>query len=159
MKTLTSAALNHLHCQRKWARFTLRKPTPVPRPPCADMKEKCHSWLNNSTQKIKYARRAVMLPVVLIAMHFTKDAKCYCKHSLYFHDSKCLSVSFQCHRPVLLIHQQFSGHIPKGNSLKCTFILITDLKLVRTASTSAKSCSCFVQNFIWLPDFKEAKPG
>lgn len=158
MKTFTSATLNPFHCRRKWTEFTLRKPTPVPRPPCPDMKEKCHSWLNNSAQKIKYVRPAVMLPVVLIAMHFTKDAKRYCKHSLYFHDSKCFSVSFHCHRPALLIHQQFSGHIPKGNSLKCTFILITDLKLVGTVSTSAKSCSCFVQNFIWLPDFKEAKP-
>lgn len=148
MKTFTSAALDQFHCQKKWTGFTLRKPTPVHRPPCPDMKEKCHSWLNNSAQKIKHVRQAVMLPVVLIAMHFTKDAECYCKHSLYFHDSKCFSVSFHCHRPVLLIHQQFSGHIPKGNSLKCTFILITDLKLVRTVSTSAKSCSCFVQNFI-----------
>ena len=148
MKTFTSARLNQFHCQGKWTGFTLRKPTPVPRPPCPDMKEKCHSWLNNSAQKIKYVRQAVMLSVVLIAMHFTKDAKCYCKHSLYFHDSKCFSAPFHCHRPALLIHQQCSAHIPKGISLKCTFILITDLKLVHSVSTSAKSCSCFVQNFI-----------
>lgn len=158
MKTFTSAKLNQFHCQGKWTAFTLRKPTPVPRPPCPDMKEKCHSWLNNSAQKIKYVTQAVMLSVVLIAVHFMKDAKCYCKNSLYFHDSKCFSAPFHCHRPVLLIHQQCSAHIPKGNSLKCTFILITDLKLVHTVSTSAKSCSCFVQNFIWLPDFKAAKP-
>jgi len=148
MKTLISAKLNQFHCHEKWTCFTLRKPTPVPRPPCPDMKEKCHSWLNNSAQKIKYITQAVMLSVVLIAMHFTKDAKCYCKHSSYIHDSKCFSAPFHCHRPVLLIHQQRSTHIPKGNSLKCTFISITDFKLVHTVSTSAKSCSCFVQNFI-----------
>lgn len=148
MKTFGSAKLNQFYCQGKWTSFTLRKPTPVPRPPCPDMKEKCHSWLNNSAQKIKYVTQAVMLSVVLIAMHFTIDTKCYCKHSLYFHDSKCFSASFHRHRPVLLIHQQCSAHIPKGSSLKCTFILITDLKLVHTVSTRANSCSCFVQNFI-----------
>lgn len=48
MKTFTSTKLNQFHCQGKWTGFTLRKPTPVLRPPCPDMKEKCHSWLNNS---------------------------------------------------------------------------------------------------------------
>lgn len=58
MKTFTSAQLNQFHCQGKWTGFALRKPTPLLRPPHPDMKEKCHSWLNNSAQKIKYVTQA-----------------------------------------------------------------------------------------------------
>lgn len=58
MKTFTSATLNQFHCQGKWTSLTLRKPTPVLRPPHPDMKEKCYSWLNNSAQKIKYVTEA-----------------------------------------------------------------------------------------------------
>lgn len=58
MKTFTSAKLNQFHFQGKWTCFTLRKPTSVLRLPHPDMKEKRHSWLNNSAQKIKHVTQA-----------------------------------------------------------------------------------------------------
>lgn len=57
-KAFTSAKRNQFHCQGKWTSFTLRKATPVLRPPHPDMKEKWHSWLNNCAQKIKYVTQA-----------------------------------------------------------------------------------------------------
>lgn len=58
METFASAELNQFHRQGKATGFSLGKPTPVLRPPRPDMKEKCHSWLNNSAQKIKYVAQA-----------------------------------------------------------------------------------------------------
>lgn len=58
METFASAKLNQFHRQGKATSFSLGKPTPVLRPPRPDMKEKCHSWLNNSAQKIKYVAQA-----------------------------------------------------------------------------------------------------
>lgn len=96
MKTFTSAKLNQFHCQGKWTGFALRKPTSVLRLPHPDMKEKCYSWLNNSAQKIKYVMQAFERRSKTGCRAFSRsdshalyerDAKCYCKHSLYLHDS------------------------------------------------------------------------